>query len=88
MVCLQTMYGLPYKMVDVRAHRATVVVRALSAPDARRRAVRECRRALGDREWRIASETIVPCLVSLGGRPRLYEGRFVVSSSRAGSPIS
>ena len=27
-------------------------------------------------ETRITGETVAPCLVSLGGRVRLYEGRF------------
>ena len=74
-------YGLPY----MRAHaastsgtEASIVLRGLSPRELRRQAIRECERRLGAGS-RFTEERIVPCMVSLGGRVRLYEGRFQVS---------
>ncbi len=66
-------------MVRKEGDGAVVVVRALSVADARRRARRECARAFGEEAWQIADESIAPCLATLGGRTRLYEGRFVAT---------
>jgi hypothetical protein len=66
-------------MVTLADQQATVTLRALSVGDLRRNALRECARALGPGSWQLTDEAITPCLVSLGGRVRLYEGRFVAS---------
>ena len=54
----------------------TIVVRGFSAAELRRQAEKKCRVAFGDDAWRITDESFTPCLQSLGGRVRLYEGRF------------
>jgi hypothetical protein len=55
-----------------------MVLRGLSPTELRKQAIRECERKLGA-GWRFTEERIVPCMVSLGGRVRLYEGRFQAS---------
>jgi hypothetical protein len=63
--------------VNVSGDRATLTMRGLSPADLRRRAARDCSRVFGDdRGWQFTREEIVPCVRSLGGRVRLYEGRF------------
>jgi hypothetical protein len=78
-------YGLPYMMLDVlnvSDDRASVLIRGFSPADLRRRAARDCKQAFGsDAGWRFTQEEIVPCLVSIGGRVRLYEGRFEAARS-------
>ncbi len=70
-------------VVNVSGDRASLVMRGFSPPDLRRRAVRDCSLVFGsDGSWRFTREEIVPCLVSPGGRVRLYEGRFEASRSR------
>ncbi len=54
----------------------TIVLRGFSPSELRRHAVRSCNAGGGGDSWRIVDESFVPCLVSLGGRVRLYEGRF------------
>jgi hypothetical protein len=54
----------------------TIVLRGFSPAELRRHAVQRCAADGGDDAWRIVDESVVPCLVSLGGRVRLYEGRF------------
>ncbi len=78
------MYGPPYMatVADQSAeHRETVVVRGFSAQDLRRCVNRDCRASMGETGWQIVGETIVPRMVSLGGRVRLWEGRFEVARS-------
>lgn len=83
------MYGVPY-MTSTKAGEVSVVVRGLSPADLRRCAVRECERVFGAQDcWCFTQSEVVPCLVSLGGRVRLYEGRFVAVEdprARAGVP--
>ena len=62
-------------VIDVPFAEVSVVRRGLSATDLRKQAIRECERILGT-GWRFTEERITPCMVSLGGRVRLYEGRF------------
>jgi len=57
----------------------TIVVRGFSPTELRRRVECECRKSFGE-ACRITGETITPCSVSLGGRVRLYEGRFHVAA--------
>jgi len=59
----------------------SIVVRALSPTDCRRQAACICDRKLGERCWRFTDEAISPCMVSVGGRVRLYEGRFHAARS-------
>jgi hypothetical protein len=63
-------------VVKLSDTRVSVVARGLTVCDLRRTAERECCSALGADCWRLTGEEIVPCMVSLGGRVRLYEGRF------------
>ena len=58
-----------------RASR-TIVVRGFSPTELRRQAEKKCRAAFGDDAWRITGESFTPCVQSLGGHVRLYEGRF------------
>jgi hypothetical protein len=75
------LYGSPY-MVQVSADEVSVVTRGFSRGDLERQAARECERVLGGQErWRFTSTEVVPCMVSPGGRVRLYEGRFVARRS-------
>lgn len=60
-----------------------VVVRGISPEACRRQAACACDRELGDRCWRFEQEQVSPCLVTLGGRPRLWEGRFVAAPADA-----
>jgi hypothetical protein len=72
--------------VSVTGDRASVVVRGFSPPDLKRRAARDCGHVFGrDEAWKFTREEIVPCLVSIGGRVRLYEGRFEACRSSVAS---
>ena len=78
---LVAVYGVPY-MSPTSSPEVSVVLRGLSPTDVRRCAVRECERVLGSQDcWCFTEAQVVPCLVSLGGRVRLYEGRFVARAS-------
>jgi hypothetical protein len=77
-------YGQPYMSVVEAAPvggTTTIVVRGFSPVELRRYAEKNCSAVFGETPWRITGESFVPCLVSLGGRVRLYEGRF--SATRA-----
>ena len=76
----EALYGVPY-MVRQAGNDALIVIRALSAGDARRSATRACARELGGDDWQIVDESITTCLTTVGGRPRLYEGRFTARRS-------
>jgi hypothetical protein len=54
----------------------TVVLRGLSPRDLRDRARCRFDERFGEGCWRLCGEQTRPCLVSLGGRVRLYECRF------------
>jgi hypothetical protein len=70
--------------LDLSGDRASVLVRGFRPADLRRRAARDCRQVFGaDTGWRFTQEEIVPCMVSIGGRVRLYEGRFEAARSSA-----
>ena len=65
---------------NVSAGEVSVVLQGFSPADVRRHATRACERALGRRDsWHFTEEHVVSSMVSLGGRTRLYEGRFVAS---------
>jgi hypothetical protein len=71
-------------LINISDDRASVLVRGFSPAELRRRASRDCGKAFGSEAgWRFTREEIVPCLVSIGGRVRLYEGRFEASRSSA-----
>jgi hypothetical protein len=70
MVCLM------YVVSETEQGRAAVVMRGLSKGDLRRHAKTVCRRRLGECNWELCSEEFRPCMVSLGGHVRLWEGRF------------
>jgi len=69
-------YGVPYMEQPAEA---PVVVRALSVADCRRQAACICDRKLGEHCWRFTAESVTPCLKTIGGRARLYEGKFEVT---------
>jgi hypothetical protein len=75
-------------VVNVSGSNASVRVRGFSPADLRRRAALDCGKVFGsDGDWRFTQETIVPCLVSIGGRVRLYEGRFEASNSPVATTV-
>jgi hypothetical protein len=59
----------------VSESEVAVVVRGLTRAGLRQQAVAACERRLGGR-CRFADEQYCPCMVSIGGRVRLWEGRF------------
>jgi hypothetical protein len=70
-------YGAPYMtaqadlLVDER-----LVLRGPSPDALRRQACLAFDDRLGEQSWRFGATSFLPCLVSIGGRVRLYEGRF------------
>jgi hypothetical protein len=70
-------YGVPYKMAATAPERFEVTLRGFSPRELEQRAEGECARHFGDEDWRMCEKTCAPCLVSLGGRVRLYEAHFV-----------
>jgi len=57
--------------------RFEVTVRGFSPRELEARAEGECARHFGEKGFRMCERTCAPCLVSLGGRVRLYEARVV-----------
>ncbi len=51
-----------------------LVVRGLSPADIRRQAARRCTPGC-----QLIEQCVTPCLVTAGGRVRLYEGRFLLA---------
>jgi hypothetical protein len=71
-------------VINVSGGHASVTVRGFSPAELRRRAALDCGKVFGgDGDWRFTQERIAPCLVSIGGRVRLYEGRFEATCSSA-----
>jgi hypothetical protein len=60
----------------------TVVLRGLSPRELRDRARCRFDERFGEGCWRLCGEETKPCLVSIGGRVRLYECRFRAEASR------
>jgi hypothetical protein len=58
------------------AEPETVVLRGLSPRDLRKRASCQFDERFGKGCWHLCGEATRPCLVSIGGRIRLYECRF------------
>lgn len=58
------------------AEAETVVLRGLSPRELRERARCRFDERFGEGSWRLCGEQTCPCLVSVGGRVRLYECRF------------
>jgi hypothetical protein len=54
----------------------SIVLRGLSPQRMHARAAEEFDARFGGRSWRLREERFTPCLVTVGGRVRLYEGRF------------
>jgi hypothetical protein len=76
---LHLMYGSPYMrtaVVEESGGQVSVVLRGFSTDDLRRQALGECGRVFGDCPWQLTRAEVVPCMVSAGGRVRLYEGHF------------
>ena len=66
-------------MVTIAEDRVLVTARGFSPAELRRYATRECEKALGRDCWCFTQAEVRPCMVSLGGRARLFEGRFVAT---------
>jgi hypothetical protein len=60
-----------------------IVVRACCRVALEGRAAKECRRRFGDCAWQLSETAVCPCMVSLGGHVRLWEGRFRVQTAPA-----
>jgi hypothetical protein len=65
----------------------SVVLRGLSPRELRERAQCEFDRRFGKGCWQLCGERSEPCLVSVGGRVRLYECRFEAVRTDAGLPL-
>ena len=73
------MYGVPYMrtaVVQATETEVSIVLRGFSPDSLRQRALGECGKVFGDCPWQLTKADVVPCMVSAGGRVRLYEGRF------------
>jgi hypothetical protein len=57
-----------------------LTLRGFSPRELKALAEEACRCHFGECEWKLEKAEFVPCVGSLGGRVRLYEGRFVASS--------
>jgi hypothetical protein len=63
-------------VVNASETEVSVLLRGFSRDALRSRALGECGRVFGDCPWQLTRAEVVPCMVSAGGRVRLYEGRF------------
>ena len=63
--------------------RETVVLRGLSPQELRKRAACRFDERFGEGCWRLCADRTRPCLVSIGGRVRLYECAFDAESNDA-----
>jgi len=62
--------------------RFEFTVRGFSPRELEARAEGECARHFGEKGFRMCERTCAPCLVSLGGRVRLYEAHVVAEPAR------
>jgi hypothetical protein len=62
--------------------RYEVTLRGFSPRELWTRAEGACARHFGEQGWQMCEKTCAPCLVSLGGRVRLYEAHFVAEPRR------
>jgi hypothetical protein len=63
-------------VVNASGDEVSVILRGFSPDDLKKRALGECGRVFGDCPFQLTRSEVVPCMVSAGGRVRLYEGRF------------
>jgi hypothetical protein len=63
-------------IVQARGDEVSVIVRGFSCDVLQERALGECGRVFGDCPFQLTRADVVPCMVSAGGRVRLFEGRF------------
>jgi hypothetical protein len=68
-------------MTATASQPRTVVVCGFSACDMRKCAIRNCCKLYGQANWHVTEEVIEPRMISLGGRVRLYEGRFQLEAA-------
>lgn len=66
--------------LDTPPQRFEVTLRGFSPRELAASAERECARHFGDCPFKISEASVCPYLVSLGGRARLYEARFVATA--------
>jgi hypothetical protein len=76
------MYGVPY-MSATEVESFELTLRGFSARELNALAERECRRHFGTCAWRFEEASCIPCMGTLGGRIRLYEGKFVATGEPA-----
>jgi hypothetical protein len=87
------MYGVPYMeraVITEQEHEFSLRLRGFSPGGLQRRALGECGRVFGDCPWQLTRAEVVPCMVSAGGRVRLYEGHFSAcraSETQASQPL-
>jgi hypothetical protein len=60
--------------------RFEITLRGFSTQELTAAAERKCAQFFGECPFKISEATVCPCLVSIGGRPRLYEARFVATA--------
>jgi hypothetical protein len=72
-------------LAEITEGKVGIVVRGVASGDLRRRALCECERIYGPGGYRLCSESFRPCMVSLGGHVRLWEGRFEAEADTAAS---
>ena len=63
-------------VVTTSGTEVSVLLRGFSPDALRKRALGECGRVFGDCPWQLTKADVVPCMLSAGGRVRLYEGHF------------
>jgi len=67
--------------MGTEAPEQTLVLRGLSPRELRKQASCRFDERFGEGSWRLCGERTRPCLVSIGGRVRLYECRFEAVSA-------
>lgn len=72
--------GVSSPSVVPRDQCLRLTLRGFSPRELRARAEHECACHFGDCDWKLEQAEYVPCVGTLGGRVRLYEGRFVATS--------
>jgi hypothetical protein len=83
MLSPRILYGVPYMAMTESttppSDRFEITLRGLSPAEITARAQKACSCHFGECAYRIDQVDVKPCLVSLGGRVRLYECRFVAT---------
>jgi hypothetical protein len=75
-------------IVTQRGDEVSVVVRGFSPDVLQQRALGECGRVFGDCPFQMTKADVVPCMVSAGGRVRLFEGHFSACRASETAPTA